>query len=80
MRLIYRSLSSGDPELTDEKLIGMLKLASSVGQLLKRYSSWTLTQKNVASITSENNDKKTISSLLVRRNIVYKEKELIIPL
>ena len=26
----------------------MLKLASSVGQLLKRYSSWTLTQKNVA--------------------------------
>ena len=32
-------LSSGDPELKDEKLIGMLIPASSVGQLLKRYSS-----------------------------------------
>ena len=42
------SLSSGDPELKDEKLMGMLVPASSIDQLLKRYFSWTVTQQKVA--------------------------------
>ena len=35
-------LSNGDPELKDEKLIGMMTLPSSIDQLLKIYSSWTV--------------------------------------